>query len=139
MKEAQLALEETRLLTPFAGIVGRKLVDDFAQVGANQTLVVVQNLQQLEVMIQVPDKVVLLLFMGLRVGVIIGFGLLLTVAGTLIDDIAMQRVSLGALIIALGMLVDNAIVVSDGVLVRMQQGEERQAAISAVVRGTSGR
>ncbi|GAA0693530.1 efflux RND transporter permease subunit VexD [Marinobacterium maritimum] len=84
--------------------------------------------------------VVLLLFMGLRVGVIIGFGLLLTVAGTLIvmliDDIAMQRVSLGALIIALGMLVDNAIVVSDGVLVRMQQGEERLAAISAVVKST---
>ncbi|MBV0932910.1 efflux RND transporter permease subunit [Marinobacterium weihaiense] len=84
--------------------------------------------------------VVLLLFMGLRVGMIIGFVLLLTVAGTLIimlfDDIAMQRISLGALIIALGMLVDNAIVVSDGVLVRLQRGEERQAAISAVVKDT---
>lgn len=84
--------------------------------------------------------VVLLLFMGLRIGVIIGFGLLLTVAATLIvmliDDIAMQRVSLGALIIALGMLVDNAIVVSDGVLVRLQQGEERMQAISGVVKST---
>lgn len=59
LKEAQLALEETRLLAPFAGIVGRKLVDDFAQVSANQTLVIVQDLQELEVMIQVPDKVVL--------------------------------------------------------------------------------
>lgn len=59
LKEAQLALEETRLLAPFAGIVGRKLVEDFAQIGANQTLVIVQDLQELEVMIQVPDKVVL--------------------------------------------------------------------------------
>ncbi|GAA0693524.1 efflux RND transporter periplasmic adaptor subunit [Marinobacterium maritimum] len=59
LKEAQLALEETRLLAPFAGIVGRKLVDDFAQIGANQTLIILQNLQELEVMIQVPDKVVL--------------------------------------------------------------------------------
>ncbi|GAA0783627.1 efflux RND transporter permease subunit [Marinobacterium sediminicola] len=84
--------------------------------------------------------VVLLVFMGLRIGLIIGFVLLLTVAGTLIimlfDNIAMQRISLGALIIALGMLVDNAIVVSDGVLVRLQQGEVREAAISAVVKNT---
>ncbi|GAB2601950.1 efflux RND transporter permease subunit [Nitrincola alkalisediminis] len=84
--------------------------------------------------------VVLLLFMGLRVGMIIGFVLLLTVAGTLIvmliDNIAMQRISLGALIIALGMLVDNAIVVSDGVVVRLQKGEDRKEAVSAVVRST---
>lgn len=59
LKEAQLALEETQLTAPFAGIVGRKLVDDFAQIGANQTLIILQNLQDLEVMIQVPDKVVL--------------------------------------------------------------------------------
>ncbi len=68
LKEVQLALEETRLLAPFAGIVGRKLVDDFAQVSANQALVIVQAL---EVMIQVPDKVVgvvigLILFQVLR-------------------------------------------------------------------------
>ena len=84
--------------------------------------------------------VVLLMFMGVRSGLIIGFVLLLTVAGTLIvmliDNIAMQRISLGALIIALGMLVDNAIVVTDGVLVRLQKGESRDTAIPAVVNGT---
>lgn len=86
--------------------------------------------------------VVLLLFMGVRSGVIIGFVLLLTVAGTLcvmlIDDIAMQRISLGALIIALGMLVDNAIVVTDGVLVRFQQepNADKQQVISEVVNAT---
>ena len=84
--------------------------------------------------------VVLLLFMGLRSGLIIGAVLVLTVAGTLIamwmDGIAMQRISLGALIIALGMLVDNAIVVTDGILVRMQKGEAVGPAAGAVVRGT---
>jgi multidrug efflux pump subunit AcrB len=87
--------------------------------------------------------VVLLVFMGLRSGLIIGAVLVLTVAGTLIamlaDGIAMQRISLGALIIALGMLVDNAIVVTDGILVRMQKGEQAAAAASAVVRPRCGR
>lgn len=86
--------------------------------------------------------VVLLLFMGLRTGIIIGFVLVLTVAGTLIimliEDIAMQRISLGALIIALGMLVDNAIVVTDGVLARLQSEPEadRIDVISDVVEST---
>ncbi|NLO54787.1 MAG: efflux RND transporter permease subunit [Gammaproteobacteria bacterium] len=83
---------------------------------------------------------VLILFMGWRSGIIVGTVLLLTVAGTLIamymDDIAMQRVSLGALIIALGMLVDNAIVVTDGILVRMEKGEAAESAAIAVVKGT---
>lgn len=69
---------------------------------------------------------VLLIFMGLRMGVIIGAVLLITVAGTLffmgIFGIELQRISLGALVIALGMLVDNAIVVAEGMLVRMQAG-----------------
>jgi multidrug efflux pump subunit AcrB len=70
--------------------------------------------------------IVLLLFMGFRVGLIIGAVLLITVAGTLLlmhlNDIELQRISLGALVIALGMLVDNAIVVAEGMLVRMQRG-----------------
>lgn len=84
--------------------------------------------------------IVLLLFMGIRSGIIIGFVLILTVAGTLcimlIDDIAMQRISLGALIIALGMLVDNAIVVTDGILVRLQNNEDREVVIPEVVNAT---
>lgn len=84
--------------------------------------------------------IVLLAFIGLRSGVIIGFVLLLTVAGTLIimlmDNIAMQRVSLGALIIALGMLVDNAIVVTDAVLVKFRNGEDRYQSVLDVVEST---
>ena len=80
---------------------------------------------------------VLLLFMGMRTGLVIGAVLLITVAGTLllmhIYKIELQRISLGALVIALGMLVDNAIVVAEGMLVRMNAGmRPEQAAREAV-------
>ncbi len=80
---------------------------------------------------------VLMFFMGLRSAMLIGFVLILTIAGTFIFmgpfGVALERVSLGALIIALGMLVDNAIVVIDGMLIRVQRGEcKRQAAIDVV-------
>jgi len=81
--------------------------------------------------------VVLLLFMGLRSGLLIGFILLLTILGSFIFlapmGVALERISLGALIIALGMLVDNAIVVVDGMLIRLQKGEEPTQAAAAVV------
>ena len=84
--------------------------------------------------------IVLLLFMGLRTGIIIGAVLLITVAGTLwimqIFGIELQRVSLGALVIALGMLVDNAIVVAEGMLVRMQGGMKASQAARETVTKT---
>ncbi len=84
--------------------------------------------------------VILLMFMGLRSGILIGAILLLTVAGTLcfmyLLDISLQRISLGALIIALGMLVDNALVVVDGILVRSQQGQKTIDASDQVVKQT---
>ena len=82
----------------------------------------------------------LLVFMGLRSGILMGGILLVTVAGTLFGMYAygldMQRISLGALIIALGMLVDNAIVVVEGTLVRVQRGEDAAEASQAVVSQT---
>lgn len=80
---------------------------------------------------------VLLFFMGLRSGLIIGFILLLTIAATFVVmgyyQITLERISLGALIIALGMLVDNAIVVVDGMKVRMEQGMDGMKAAKEVV------
>ena len=80
---------------------------------------------------------VLLAFMGLRTGLVIGAVLLITVAGTLlvmdVFGIELQRISLGALVIALGMLVDNAIVVAEGMQVRMESGKSAlEAAREAV-------
>ncbi len=73
--------------------------------------------------------VTLLIFMGLRSGLVIGAVLLLIIAATLLtmnlSDIPMHRISLGALIIALGMMVDNAIVVTDGILVGTQRGRKK--------------
>ena len=85
--------------------------------------------------------VVLLLFMGLRSGLIIGFVLVLTICGTFIfmgpAGVALERISLGALIIALGMLVDNAIVIIDGMLVRINGGMDAEDAAREVTGQTS--
>jgi len=82
----------------------------------------------------------LVIFMGVQSGVIIGFMLILIIAGTLlfmfIFNITLQRISLGALIIAMGMLVDNSIVITEGILVRMQKGEKAKDASMAVVAQT---
>jgi multidrug efflux pump subunit AcrB len=81
--------------------------------------------------------IVLLAFMGLRSGLIIGTILFVTIMGTFIfmklGAITLERISLGALVIALGMLVDNAIVVTDGIRVRMQQGVKALDAAREVV------
>jgi multidrug efflux pump subunit AcrB len=77
--------------------------------------------------------VVLMIFMGFRSGVIIGTGLLLTILATFPILLAaggtLQRISLGAFIVAMGMLVDNAIVVIDGILVDLKKGVERKKAL----------
>ncbi|MCK5351952.1 efflux RND transporter permease subunit, partial [bacterium] len=81
--------------------------------------------------------VVLLVFMGLRSGLIIGFILLVTIMGTFIfmdiQNVTLERISLGALVIALGMLVDNAIVVTDGMKVKMEQGMDALSAAKEIV------
>ncbi len=79
---------------------------------------------------------VLALPMGWRMGVIIGSSLILTILVSFVlmavFGIDLQRMSLGALVIALGMMVDNSIVVADGIMVRLKGGMDRkQAAIEA--------
>lgn len=79
---------------------------------------------------------VLALFMGWRAAIVVGVTLLLTVVGTLffmkLAAIEMERISLGALIIAMGMLVDNAIVVAEGMQIAMRGGKSsREAATEA--------
>ena len=69
---------------------------------------------------------VLIFSMGFRSGLIIGTGLVLTIAVTfpllLVCGSTLQRISLGAFIIAMGMLVDNSIVVMDGILMDRKRG-----------------
>ncbi|MBR9893853.1 efflux RND transporter permease subunit [bacterium] len=84
--------------------------------------------------------VVLALAMGWRAAVVVGATLLLTVIGTVffmaIFSIEMERISLGALIIAMGMLVDNAIVVAEGMQVSMLHGKRGPAAADEATKKT---
>ncbi len=79
----------------------------------------------------------LIIFMGWRSGLIIGSILILIMCGTTLCmdlfGIAFHRISLGALIIALGMLVDDAIVIAEGMLVKIQTGEDKLKAAVDVV------
>jgi multidrug efflux pump subunit AcrB len=84
---------------------------------------------------------ILLFFIGLKNGLLIGSGLVFSILATLIfmfvQDIALQRMSLAAIIIAMGMLVDNAIVVSDSALMNMQKGMRKRVAIMRTVSSTA--
>lgn len=84
---------------------------------------------------------VLLFFIGFKNGVLIGSGLIFSIFGTLIymygTGIALQRMSLAAIIIAMGMLVDNAIVVYDSALMNMQKGMRKRKAIMLAVSTTA--
>jgi multidrug efflux pump subunit AcrB len=84
--------------------------------------------------------VVLALFMGLRAAGVVGITLLLTVVGTLLFmalfSIEMERISLGALIIAMGMLVDNGIVVAEGMQIAMRRGKNSRDAAEEAARKT---
>lgn len=69
---------------------------------------------------------VLMIAMGWRSGMIIGIGLILTVllSFPILSALGttLQRISLGAFIIAMGMLVDNAVVIMDGIAVDRKKG-----------------
>lgn len=84
---------------------------------------------------------ILMLTMGFKSGVIIGISLVTIVIGSFLilgmADGSMQRVSLGAFILAMGMLVDNAIVIVDGILIDMKLGKPRMEAMTAIGRKTA--
>ena len=76
---------------------------------------------------------IILLAMGTRAGILIGTSLIFTIAGTLLfmmpANIELHRTSLAAIIIAMGMLVDNAIVVTSNAQIAMLRGVKRKKAL----------
>lgn len=76
--------------------------------------------------------VVLLFAMGLKAGLLIASSLVFTILGTFIVmgfmGMTLDKISLGAIVIAMGMLVDNAIVIVDGILADLQKGVKRSKA-----------
>lgn len=84
---------------------------------------------------------VLIFTMGFRSGLIIGFGLVLTVAVSfpilLMCGTTLQRISLGAFIVAMGMLVDNAVVIMDGILIDKKRGLPPKTYLYRIGRNTA--
>lgn len=76
---------------------------------------------------------VILLVMGVRAGILIGSSLIFSIGGTLLImqfmGVGLNRTSLAAFIISMGMLVDNAIVVTDNAQIAIRRGKERRQAL----------
>ena len=85
--------------------------------------------------------VILIFFMGLKSGLIIGYSLVIIVFGSLLIlngfDGTLQRVSLASFILAMGMLVDNAIVIVDGILVDSNKGFSRLDTLTQIGKKTA--
>ena len=83
----------------------------------------------------------LIFFMGWRSGYIIGSSLVVIVFGSFLIlkgfDGTLQRVSLASFILAMGMLVDNAIVIVDGIMVDMKRGKPRMEALTSIGQKTA--
>ena len=77
--------------------------------------------------------VIIMLVMGLRAGLLIGSSLIFSIGGTLLImsffGVGLNRTSLAGFIIALGMLVDNAIVVTDNAQIAIARGVDRRKAL----------
>lgn len=84
---------------------------------------------------------VLMFSMGWRSGMIIGFGLVLTVALSfpILSAVGttLQRISLGAFIVAMGMLVDNSVVIMDGILIDRDRGLPQSKYLYRIGRNTA--
>ena len=77
--------------------------------------------------------VIIMLVMGLRAGILIGSSLIFSIGGTLLImsffGVGLNRTSLAGFIIAMGMLVDNAIVVTDNAQIAIARGVNRRKAL----------
>lgn len=85
--------------------------------------------------------IMLVFLMGFRSGVIFGISILITVFGSLmildLFDGTLQRVSLASFVLVMAMLVDNAIVILDGIQVNLQRGISRREALTAIGKKTA--
>lgn len=132
--EKKLAqLKENRLP---AGVECHKVFYQPERVGASLGTFVINLIESVIIVV-----VILMLAMGFKSGVIIGISLVVTVFGSFLflqtAGGTMQRVSLAAFVLAMGMLVDNAIVIVDGILVDLKAGKSRMEAMTAIGRQTA--
>ena len=126
-------LKETRLPV---GVECHKVFYQPERVGASLGTFIINLIESVIIVV-----LILMIAMGFKSGVIIGISLVVTVFGSFLflytAGGTMQRVSLAAFVLAMGMLVDNAIVIIDGILVDLKAGKDRMEAMTAIGRQTA--
>ena len=114
LKKLPVGLELTRLSSMDSYIDNK--INDF----------VINLLQSVSIVL-----IVMLVFLGLRSGSIIASLIPIVVIMTLmlmgVINMGLNQVTLAALIMALGMMVDNAIVVAETIMVKLEQGVEKES------------
>ena len=134
-KEVEKTIEELSKTIPL-GVKFEKVFNQPERVETALNTFLVNLLESVLIVV-----VVLIFTMGFKSGLIIGLSLLTIVLGSLLVlkgfDGTLQRVSLAAFILAMGMLVDNAIVIVDGILVDLKQGRPHMDALTTIGRRTA--
>ncbi len=134
--EVTRKLDELKATRLPIGVDCHKVFYQPERVGASLGTFVINLIESVIIVV-----VILMLAMGFKSGIIIGISLVVTVFGSFLflysADGTMQRVSLAAFILAMGMLVDNAIVIIDGILVDLKAGKEKMDALTAIGRQTA--
>lgn len=129
-------LEELKTGRLPAGVECHKIFYQPERVGSSLGTFVINLIESVIIVV-----LILMIAMGFKSGLIIGISLIITVFGSFLFLYSaggtMQRVSLAAFVLAMGMLVDNAIVIIDGILVDLKAGKKRMEAMTAIGRQTA--
>lgn len=131
------AWEDSRLYAPFDGYVQQAHIERYQDVKPSVPVVTFIDLSRIKVEAYVPEDMALQMRQKDSVACVVRFNALPDREFVPSEYFLTQRMSLAAIIIAMGMLVDNAIVVYDAALVNMQWGMRKRKAILDAVSGTS--
>ena len=131
------AWEDSRLYAPFDGYVQQVHIERYQDVKPSVPVVTFIDLSRIKVEAYVPEDMALQMRQKDSVACVVRFNALPDREFVPSEYFLTQRMSLAAIIIAMGMLVDNAIVVYDAALVNMQRGMRKRKAILDAVSGTS--
>lgn len=131
------AWEDSRLYAPFDGYVQQAHIERYQDVKPSVPVVTFIDLSRIKVEAYMPEDMALQMRQKDSVACVVRFNALPDREFVPSEYFLTQRMSLAAIIIAMGMLVDNAIVVYDAALVNMQRGMRKRKAILDAVSGTS--
>lgn len=131
------AWEDSRLYAPFDGYVQQAHIERYQDVKPSVPVVTFIDLSRIKVEAYVPEDMALQMRQKDSVACVVRFNALPDREFVPSEYFLTQRMSLTAIIIGMGMLVDNAIVVYDAALVNMQWGMRKRKAILDAVSGTS--